>query len=54
MSMVNGLAAAKPVILLNSKTRCSQPLFLCDRSDDVKTLFDLLHLDDHVTFGGKP
>lgn len=49
MSMVNGLAAAKPVILLNS-----QPLFLRDRSEDVKTLFDLLHLDDHVTFGGKP
>ena len=32
MSMVNGLAAAKPVILLNSETRCSQPIFLRDPS----------------------
>ena len=31
MGMVNGLAAAEPVILLNSETRCSQPIFLCDR-----------------------
>ena len=30
--MVNGLAAAQPVILLNSETRCSQPIFLRDRS----------------------
>ena len=30
--MVNGLAAAKSVILLNSETRCSQSLFLRDRS----------------------
>ena len=32
MGMVDGLAAAEPVILLNSETRCSQPIFLCDRS----------------------
>jgi len=30
--MVNGLAAAEPVILLNSKTGCCQPILLCDRS----------------------
>src|ERR1700730_6786686 len=31
MGMVNGLAAAEPVILLNSETRCSQPILLRDR-----------------------
>src|SRR2546423_14502861 len=31
MRMINGLAAAEPVILLNSKTGCSQPILLCDR-----------------------
>src|SRR5438105_13099854 len=31
MGMINGLAAAKPVILLNSKTGCSQPFLLRDR-----------------------
>jgi hypothetical protein len=31
MGMVNGLAAAEPVILLNSKTSCSQPILLRDR-----------------------
>ena len=31
MGMVDGLAAAEPVILLNSETRCSQSIFLCDR-----------------------
>ncbi len=31
MSMVNSLAAAESVILLNSETRCSQPIFLRDR-----------------------
>src|SRR5438105_10976779 len=30
MGMVNGLAAAEPVILLNSKTSCSQPILLRD------------------------
>src|SRR5262249_12141102 len=31
MRMPEGLAAAEPVILLNSKTSCSQPIFLRDR-----------------------
>src|SRR2546430_1983566 len=31
MRMVNGLAAAEPVILLNSKTGCPQPILLRDR-----------------------
>src|SRR5438552_18767162 len=31
MGMVNGLAAAEPVILWNSKTGCSQPFLLSDR-----------------------
>src|SRR5262249_18127425 len=31
MGVVNGLAAAEPVILLNSKTSCSQPILLRDR-----------------------
>src|SRR5205085_11699444 len=31
MRMVNGLAAAESVILLNSKTGCSQPFLLRDR-----------------------
>ncbi len=31
MGMVNGLAAAEPVILLNSETRRSQPILLRDR-----------------------
>ncbi len=31
MGMVNGLAAAEPVILLNSKTSCPQPILLRDR-----------------------
>src|SRR5262249_26641519 len=31
MRMVNGLAAAESVILLNSKTSCSQPILLRDR-----------------------
>src|ERR1700724_151996 len=31
MGMVNGLAAAEPVILLNSKTGCSQSILLRDR-----------------------
>src|SRR5262249_20676130 len=31
VGMVNGLAAAESVILLNSKTSCSQPIFLRDR-----------------------
>ena len=31
MRMINGLAAAKSVILLNSKTSCSQPILLRDR-----------------------
>src|ERR1043166_2548476 len=30
MGMVNGLAAAEPVILLNSKTSCAQPILLRD------------------------
>ena len=31
MGMVDGLAAAEPVILLNSKTSRPEPIFLCDR-----------------------
>ena len=30
MGVVNGLAAAEPIILLNSKTGCSQPILLRD------------------------